>query len=164
MLTEILKPAGVKFGEALRGWDLALFLVVEAADHYRAVFGLPELGHAFTDRVVLLADRRDGKPLATNEGPLHLIVPDEKRQARTRGRDFPGNLNNNDVCYGVNLRSEISVGILLTKVQDQVTSANKPLKSPPSWPQLGSCSWMELLTTLSKLFLRIELWCLWQFK
>ena len=81
-LGEILELAGVKFGEALRGKDLALFLVVEAADHYRAVFALPELDHAFTDRVLLLADRRDGKPLATNEGPLHLVVPDEKRQAR----------------------------------------------------------------------------------
>jgi DMSO/TMAO reductase YedYZ molybdopterin-dependent catalytic subunit len=81
-LGEILKLAGVKFGEALRGKDLALFLVVEAADHYRAVFALPELDHAFTDRVVLLADRRDGKPLATNEGSLHLVVPDEKRPAR----------------------------------------------------------------------------------
>ncbi len=58
-LGEILKLAGVKFGEALRGRDLALFLV-EAADRYRAVFALPELDHAFTDRVLLLADRRDG--------------------------------------------------------------------------------------------------------
>jgi DMSO/TMAO reductase YedYZ molybdopterin-dependent catalytic subunit len=81
-LGEILKLAGVKFGEQLRGKDLALFLVVEAADQYRAVFALPELDHAFTDRVVLLADRRDGKPLGTKEGPLHLVVPDEKRQAR----------------------------------------------------------------------------------
>ncbi len=81
-LGELLKLAGVKFGEALRARDLALFLVVEAADHYRAVFALPELDHAFTDRVVLLADRRDGKPLAPNEGPLHLVVPDEKRPAR----------------------------------------------------------------------------------
>jgi DMSO/TMAO reductase YedYZ molybdopterin-dependent catalytic subunit len=81
-LGEILKLVGVKSGEALRGNDLALFLVVEAADHYRAVFALPELDHAFTDRVVLLADRRDGKPLAPNEGLLHLVVPDEKRPAR----------------------------------------------------------------------------------
>lgn len=81
-LGEILKLAGVKFGEQLRGKDLALYLVVEAADQYRAVFALPELDHAFTDRVVLLADRSDGKPFTTKEGPLHLIVPDEKRPAR----------------------------------------------------------------------------------
>ena len=81
-LAEVLRLAGVKYGEQLRGNELALFLVVDAADGYRAVFGLPELDHAFTDRIVVLADRRDGKPLAEKEGPLRVVVPDEKRQAR----------------------------------------------------------------------------------
>jgi hypothetical protein len=69
-LGEILKLAGVKFGEQLRGKDLALFQVVSAADGYHAVFALPELDHAFTDRIVILADRRNGKPLEVKEGPL----------------------------------------------------------------------------------------------
>ena len=81
-LGDVLKLAGVKFGEQLRGKDLALFLVVGAADGYHAVFALPELDHAFTDRIVILADRRDGKPLAEKEGPLRIVVPDEKREAR----------------------------------------------------------------------------------
>lgn len=81
-LAEVLKLAGVQFGEHLRGKELALFMVVEATDGYRAVFALPEVDHAFTDRIVLLADRRDGKPLAEKEGPLRIVVPDEKRQAR----------------------------------------------------------------------------------
>src|SRR5215813_1868948 len=81
-LAEVLKLAGVKSGEQLRGKELALFLVVDAADGYRAVFALPEIDHAFTDRIILLADRRDGKPLAEKEGPLRIVVPDEKRQAR----------------------------------------------------------------------------------
>jgi len=81
-LGEVLKLAGVKSGEHLRGKELALLLVVGAADGYRAVFALPELDHAFTDRVVLLADQRDGKPLMEKEGPLRIVVPDEKRQAR----------------------------------------------------------------------------------
>ncbi len=81
-LGEVLKLAGVKSGEALRGKSLALFLVVEARDGYRAVFALPELDRAFTDRVILLADRRDGKALAAAEGPLRIVVPDEKRQGR----------------------------------------------------------------------------------
>jgi hypothetical protein len=37
---------------------------------------------AFSDRVILLADRRDGKPLDNREGPLRLIVPGDKRHAR----------------------------------------------------------------------------------
>jgi hypothetical protein len=56
--------------------------VIEAHDGYQVLFTLPELDSLFTDRVVLLADRRDGKPLSEKEGPLRIVVPDEKRQAR----------------------------------------------------------------------------------
>ncbi|PWT90440.1 MAG: molybdopterin-binding protein, partial [Blastocatellia bacterium] len=79
---EILKLAGVKSGEALRGKELALFLVAEASDGYRVVFALPELDHAFTNRIIIIADKRDGKPLGEKEGPLRLVVPDERREAR----------------------------------------------------------------------------------
>ena len=81
-LREVLNLAGVQFGESLRGKNLALYLLVEAADGYRAVFALPELDNAFSQRVVLLADKRDGKQLSATEGPWRLVVPDEKRQAR----------------------------------------------------------------------------------
>jgi DMSO/TMAO reductase YedYZ molybdopterin-dependent catalytic subunit len=80
-LVEVLKTSGVKFGQDLRGPALASYLVVEAADGYRVVFAMPELDPAFTDRVILLADRRDGKPLGENAGPLRVIVPSEKRHA-----------------------------------------------------------------------------------
>jgi DMSO/TMAO reductase YedYZ molybdopterin-dependent catalytic subunit len=81
-LVEVLTLAGVKFGEGLRGKNLELYLVVEAADGYRAVYALPELDPAYTDKVILLADKRDGKPMDAREGPLRIVVPDEKRQAR----------------------------------------------------------------------------------
>ena len=55
-LGEVLKLAGVKFCEALRGKMLELFLVVDTPDGYRALFVFPELDHAFTDRVILFAD------------------------------------------------------------------------------------------------------------
>ena len=51
MLVEILKQAGVPFGADLKGPALAQYLVVEAADGYRAVFALPELDPASTDAV-----------------------------------------------------------------------------------------------------------------
>ena len=82
LLRDIVAAAGVSLGDQLRGDRLALYLVVEAADGYRVVFALPELDAAFTDRVVLVADRRDEQPLSTTEGPLRLIIPDEKRHAR----------------------------------------------------------------------------------
>jgi DMSO/TMAO reductase YedYZ molybdopterin-dependent catalytic subunit len=75
-LGEVLKLAGVKFGGHLKGKELALFLVVDAADGYRAVFALPELDHAFTDRIILLADRRDGKSLADKVGPVRIVIPE----------------------------------------------------------------------------------------
>jgi DMSO/TMAO reductase YedYZ molybdopterin-dependent catalytic subunit len=81
-LIEILKSAGVKFGHDLRGPALAAYLVVEASDGYRAVFALPELDPDFHDGQVLLADRRDGRPLNATEGPLRVIVPGEKRHSR----------------------------------------------------------------------------------
>src|SRR5438067_227597 len=49
-LFEILARAGVPFGNELRGKAVALYLAVEAADGYRAVFALPELDPAFSDR------------------------------------------------------------------------------------------------------------------
>ena len=81
-LIEALKLAGVKFGEGLRGKNLALYLVVEASDGYRVVYALPELDPAYTDKVVMLVDKRDGKALDSKEGPLRLVVPDEKMHAR----------------------------------------------------------------------------------
>jgi DMSO/TMAO reductase YedYZ molybdopterin-dependent catalytic subunit len=81
-LGEVLRLAGVPRGEALRGQSLVLYVRVEAADGYRAVFALPELDASFTDRVVLLADHRDGHPLTAAEGPLRIIVPSDKRPAR----------------------------------------------------------------------------------
>jgi DMSO/TMAO reductase YedYZ molybdopterin-dependent catalytic subunit len=81
-LAAVLTLAGAPQGEALRGRQLALYLLVEARDGYRAVFALPELDSAFTEREILLADHRDGKPLSAAEGPLRVVVPGETRPAR----------------------------------------------------------------------------------
>jgi DMSO/TMAO reductase YedYZ molybdopterin-dependent catalytic subunit len=81
-LYDVLQLAGVTFGELLRGRNLAKYLLVEAADHYQVLFALPEIDAAYTDKVVLVADRRDGQPLADKEGPFRLVVPGDKRQAR----------------------------------------------------------------------------------
>ena len=81
-LVEVLKLAGVRFGEQLRGKSLATYLLAEASDGYRVVFALPELDPAFFDKLILLADRRDRKPLSEGEGRLRIVVPDERRAAR----------------------------------------------------------------------------------
>jgi DMSO/TMAO reductase YedYZ molybdopterin-dependent catalytic subunit len=81
-LIQVLAEAGVPTGKDLRGPAMALYVVVEAADGYRAVFALAELDAAFTDRVILLADHRDGKTLSARDGPFQMIVPGEKKHAR----------------------------------------------------------------------------------
>ena len=82
-LSEILVAAGARLGkDELRGKELGAYLVVEAADGYRAVFALAELSADFTDRLVMLADTRDGRPLGDKHGPWQLIVPDDKKHGR----------------------------------------------------------------------------------
>jgi hypothetical protein len=46
------------------------------------VFPLAEFDPGFSDQVILVADRRDGQPLNSREGPRRLIVPRDKRPAR----------------------------------------------------------------------------------
>jgi hypothetical protein len=81
-LGSLLAKAGVGLGETLRGKRMASCLLVEAADGYRAVIALPELDPAFTDKQIILAFLKDGKPLDDKEGPYRIVIPDEKRMAR----------------------------------------------------------------------------------
>jgi len=80
ILADVLALAGVVFGPVPKE-ALANYVIVTAND-FRVVFALPELDSAFTDRLNILADKKDGKPLSTSEGPLRNIVPDEKRRGR----------------------------------------------------------------------------------
>lgn len=82
LVSDILTSAGMTFGQTLRGPRLADYLIAEASDGYRVVYALPELDAAFSDRIVIIADQRDGKPLSERDGPFKIIVSDEKRHAR----------------------------------------------------------------------------------
>lgn len=79
---ELLRRAGVPLGKQLRGGQLRLYVIVEASDGYQVVFALPEFDPDFTDRVIILADHRNGHALVSPEGPFRLIVDGEKRHAR----------------------------------------------------------------------------------
>jgi len=81
-LTELLRRVGVPV-DSLRGPDLTKRVVVEAADRYRAVFGLAEIVPSIGSRVVLVADQRDGQPLAAAAGPLRLVVPADAKGDRS---------------------------------------------------------------------------------
>src|SRR5262245_34256380 len=72
-LVEVLKLAGAPLGEALKHGDAPTsYVLVEAKDGYRAVFALAELDPAFTDREILLVNRKGGNALSAEEGPLRI--------------------------------------------------------------------------------------------
>ncbi len=60
-----------------------MVVVVTAADGYRSALALAETDASVRDQQVILADRRDGKPLDAKEGPLRLVVEADKRPLRS---------------------------------------------------------------------------------
>ena len=80
-LIVLLQRAGVPI-DSLKGADLTKRVVVEAADHYRAVFTLAEIAPGLGARMVLLADQEDGHPLTSAVGPWRLVVPADGSGAR----------------------------------------------------------------------------------
>ncbi len=81
-LREILLLGGAKLGTELRGAQLAAYVQIDAADGYKGVFGIAELDLGFTEKLVILADKKDSLPLPKTHGPWQVIVPDEKRAGR----------------------------------------------------------------------------------
>lgn len=71
----------------LRGAALARYVVVTGADGYRAVLALAELDTATVGTaaagLVVLADSVDGRALAAADGPWRLVVPGDRRPARS---------------------------------------------------------------------------------
>jgi hypothetical protein len=80
---EILNKAGVTLGKQLHGKNLAKYLLVDCADGYQVVFSLVELDTSFNEKQIILADKIDNKPIPSKPGPFQLIVPGEKRPARS---------------------------------------------------------------------------------
>jgi DMSO/TMAO reductase YedYZ molybdopterin-dependent catalytic subunit len=82
-LQEILKKAGISFGHDLRGKALAGYVLAEASDGYEVVFSLGELDPGLGGEKVIVADKRDGKPLFPYQGPVRLVVTGDKEGARS---------------------------------------------------------------------------------
>lgn len=55
---------------------------VDAQDGYHAIIALMEADTSFREHPVLLTWARNGKALDEHDGPLQLIIPDDKRHAR----------------------------------------------------------------------------------
>lgn len=80
---DIFAKAGVPAGKQLRGENLSRYLLIKCADGYEVIFSLAEMDSAFTDNVIILADSVEGKPIELAKGPLRLIVPGDKKPARS---------------------------------------------------------------------------------
>jgi DMSO/TMAO reductase YedYZ molybdopterin-dependent catalytic subunit len=82
-LFEVLKKAGVPFGEELRGKALSNYVLAKASDGYQVIFTPGEIDPSFGNQTILIADHLDGSPLSGNQGPLRLVAPNDKAGARS---------------------------------------------------------------------------------
>lgn len=82
-LREILKRAGAPVEKELRGKALASYVLAKASDDYQVVFTLAEVAPDFANEPILVADKRDGKPLFQYQGPFRLVCPNDKAGARS---------------------------------------------------------------------------------
>ena len=58
-------------------------MIAKCADGYEVLFSLAELDSTFTDRTVILADQWEGGSLPAGKGPFRIVVPGEKKPARS---------------------------------------------------------------------------------
>jgi hypothetical protein len=82
-LRDILIKAGAPLGNQLRGKALATYVLAKAHDGYQVLFALGELDASFGNEKIVVADKRDGKPLFGYQGPFRLVCPNDKAGARS---------------------------------------------------------------------------------
>jgi DMSO/TMAO reductase YedYZ molybdopterin-dependent catalytic subunit len=81
-IAKLVESAGIALGKSVRGERLAEFVMIRATDGYRVLFSISEIDPMFRERTLLLCYRKNGAPLPGTEGPLRVVVADEKRHAR----------------------------------------------------------------------------------
>ena len=83
-LRDILTKAGAPLGKQLRGKNLASYVLAKAHDGYQVLFSVGELDQSNSqpNTSILVADKRDGKPLFEYQGPLRLVCASDKAGAR----------------------------------------------------------------------------------
>ena len=82
-LLDVMQKAGAPLGKQLRGKALASYVLAKAHDGYQVTFTLGELDPQFGNESILVADKRDGKPLPDKQGPFRLVCPNDKEGARS---------------------------------------------------------------------------------
>jgi hypothetical protein len=80
-LSLLLARVDAPLGPKLRGKALAMYVVAEGTDKYRAVYSLAEVDPTFHAGTVIVADREDGQPIG-KDGPFKLVNTEDKWPAR----------------------------------------------------------------------------------
>ena len=81
-LEELLEHMGAVFGKEWRQANLGSIVLVESVDQPSVLFAMAEFDTTLTNKRILLADAKDGRPLTAPEGPFRILVPDEKEPTR----------------------------------------------------------------------------------
>ncbi len=80
-LSALLAKLDAPLGPQLRGKALATYILATGSDGYSVVLSIAEADPDFHGGQIIVADTRDGQPLAKS-GPFQLIVSEDKRPAR----------------------------------------------------------------------------------
>lgn len=83
LVQDVLKQAGCEFGKGLHGKQLSSYVAALASDGYEVVYALADFDASVTDTGIIIADKHDGQPLGEKEGPLRIVVPNDKRPTRS---------------------------------------------------------------------------------
>lgn len=81
-LADLLTSLSAPLGKELHGIALTNYVVATGSDGYQAVLALAEVDPEFHPGEVIVADAMNGKPLDEHNGPLKLVVTEDKRPAR----------------------------------------------------------------------------------
>jgi hypothetical protein len=81
-VADLLTKVDAPLGKELRGEAMADYVIATGSDGYKAVLALGEVDPSFHPGDVIVADAMDGKPLDAHNGPLKLVVSEDKRPAR----------------------------------------------------------------------------------
>lgn len=82
-LAEVLRAAGVPLETPMGRGAIGTYIVAIAKDGYQVVFSLGEVDPGLGASEILVADTVNGGPLPADDGPLRLIVKNDKGGARS---------------------------------------------------------------------------------
>ena len=82
-VADVLAKAGFALGPGAPRHSLSGYVLARATDGYQVLFSIGELDPAISDGQVLVADAADGAPLSGENGRFRLVLPKDKRGARS---------------------------------------------------------------------------------